>query len=125
MRMQFSSESRLDDITAALDSYSVELTVQKGAAPLLRHPMHMCSTEHPLVAVTEQRALAPEIDDQVRLRLVRYEPVAVEEETPIEYKTRWPFYVDHPMKVHFTAGTQWWEYSFTPGRTYTERGDDE
>jgi hypothetical protein len=63
------------------------------------------------------------MDPALRFALIPYAPNP-ERERPAS--TRWPFYVDAPLTVALAldrigSDTQWCEFRFTPGKTYTER----
>jgi hypothetical protein len=38
--------------------------------------------------------------------------------------SRWPFYVDSPLVVCISADDHWWQFTFSPGKTYQERSID-
>lgn len=125
VRMAYSPESKLADIRALLDSYAVELS--KGQSIYLRAPLHFLEYggEPPQLA-TEQNweKLFTPIDSSLKLRMIQYEPPDGDDDFLAgirERATRWPFYVHQPLSVMFAYGEQWWEYRFTPGKTYEVR----
>ena len=125
IRMAYSSESKLADIRALLDSYAVELS--KGKSVYLRSPLHFLEYGgEPPQQVSQQalEKLFTPIDTSLTLRMIRYEPPSGDEDFLNgirERNTRWPFYVHQPLSVMFALGEQWWEWKFSPDKTYTER----
>jgi hypothetical protein len=117
--MEFSAESKLADIRACLDSYG--LSVTKNGLLYLQCPLHFLELgPHPKTWDFNK------IDESLNLRMIRYEPPTDDDflEGIRERNHRWPFYVHQPMSVFFCLGDNWWQYSFTPDKTYVERHID-
>lgn len=119
--MTISPSSKVSDIEALFDSYAVILS-RKGqelqAGPLWQQIQQIGgigASQEPIEPFTSEQ-LRPHIDHALELRMVQYEPPV--EETRV---ARWPFWVESKLQVCFTFGDQWWQYDFSPGKTYTER----
>jgi len=112
LRMRFSPDSKLSDLIALLDSYSVEVHTEKGLS-LLRCPVYMLYPS--LVMLDSGFGFA----EPVALKLCSHQEP--DDESGRMLKTRWPFFVDQPLSVQFALGNQWWQYDFNPGKTYQER----
>ncbi len=63
--------------------------------------------------------LFPKIDPTVSLKLVRYSPPP--SDAPEDDRSRWPFFVEHPVSAFFQIGDQWWLFKFNPSKSYEER----
>jgi hypothetical protein len=128
--MYLSSEARMEDIRALIDSYAVVL-LDKGRVRL-EWPIQICglgvnawasdalakADKWPLphVRPTPRFDL---IDPELDLRMVQWQPPA--DTCRSNLCTRWPFYVDYPLQVTFMVGEQWWQFDFTPGTKYEGR----
>lgn len=115
---QVSPECRLADLLALLDSYMVE--VWHGGILVRRCPISRIAfgTPLPSQAVAEPGlALDIQIDPTIDIRLAEYIPVGGE----TVGNHRWPFYVREPLTIKFTLGDQWWQFSFSPGKTCGDR----
>jgi hypothetical protein len=113
---RFYSANQLGDVMAFLDSYAVE--VWKEGKVYLRAPVAQCGY-NPLCAFGGN--LNPQIDWSLDLRLVPYGPPDAGDGQVHNTKNRWPFFVEHPFRIFFAIGDQWWQFHFTPGKTYQER----
>lgn len=125
VRMVFSPDAKLSDIRALLDSYAIELS--KNGQVYLRCPLHFLEygTEEPqpITEAALSKILGP-IDTSLKLSMIRFEPPVGDDDFLNgirERTTRWPFHVEQPLSVCFTFDEQWWEYKFSPGKTYMER----
>ena len=115
VRILISSESRLSDSIALLDTYGVQ--VWNHGLLLQQGPLCYCANYESLIRPLKEAAdLFPVIDQTIEVRLIHW-PLS-------ERKDRWPFFVESPLKILLTLGDQWWEYAFSPGRMYEERGWD-
>jgi len=119
----FSPESRLNDIMALLDSYAVE--AWKDGLVYFRAPLHFCKLREsaPPKTIESVQDSFPTIDKTLDVRLIQYEPPIDDDflEGIRERYTRWPFYVQDPLRIMLYVGDQWWDYIFSPGRTYQDR----
>lgn len=121
LRFLTSPESRLSDVLALLDSYAAELT-DRGRV-VLCVPLHML--DYNPDAADWDMPVPPTIDETLELRMIRYQPAPEPEDflTGIRQRvTRWPFHVEQPLVAEFVLGAQWWQFKFSPGKTYQERG---
>ena len=104
------SSSRYTDVSALLLSYAVE--VRKRGQVMLRAPLMLLEYGPPApqhLAVDGSNLFTP-IDWSFGLSLVRGSE-----------KARWPFFVEAPLDLTLWVDEQWWEFRFSPGKTYTER----
>ncbi len=141
LRFIISGESKLSDYQSLLESYAVELSQnRREGKALLSTPIiyiRQIGSIDPLrpFQIREEcgTAFAPpnnslvkdwadglftQVDESLKLRLLRHQPVS---EVGRPLFTRWPFFVEHKLDVCFTFGDQWWQFTFTPGKTYQER----
>lgn len=111
--MIWSPESRLADITAALESYAVQ--VKKDGLVYQQGPLYWCER---IEVNMKECPFFPVVDRKIELSLIRWAS------PEFNRGHRWPFFVDEPLELCFTLGDQWWSYKFTPGKTYEERHID-
>lgn len=128
VKFLISEDSTIADVRALMDSYSVE--VLKDSLVIFRGPLHACEMiERGPFEATKYQAeklwdfTFPVIDESLELRLIQYEPPTEEDalEGIHERATRWPFFVNSPLVIHFAIGEQWWQWTFTPGKVYDVR----
>lgn len=114
-----SAESKLADIRALLDSYAIELW--HDGLVLFRGPLHLCEMSGDGHGITWDTPLT--VDSSLDLRLIQYEPPTEDDSLGgvRERNTRWPFYVDAPLVICLSLGSQWWQYTFKPGKRYDVR----
>jgi hypothetical protein len=120
--MTISPSSKLTDIEALLDSYAVVLSrdtkaLQSGPLSQLEMTGGIGARAEPVRAMTAED-LNSEIDPALDLCIIQCAPLAEENR---ESKARWPFFVESELHVVFSVGDQWWQYDFSPGKTYTDR----
>jgi hypothetical protein len=114
---RFSPESHLSDIRALMDSYAVEVFNQSRL--YIRCPLHHCGLDE---GQSFSSNLFPAINWALEVRLCQWNPPVKDFLERIrERNTRWPFFVEYPLTIRLRIGDQWWEYAFSPGKTYEER----
>lgn len=119
--MHFSSESRYEDVCALLDSYGI--SVSRNGLVYIQCPVIFLEPGYYATSpgtVGFGLNINPVIDESLNLRMIQYEP-HTDLESTVEHHTRWPFYVHHPLSILFRLGDNWWQYDFTPNKTYVER----
>lgn len=126
LSVTFSPEAYLDDLRALLDSYAVKLS--KNGLDYLCCPISFIRNTDGIgfsspVPESKRSYFVTnfQIDKTFSLSLVQYEPYTEDR----DLNTRWPFFVNHPLSIKFTLNDQWWQFKFSPSKTYTERGVEE
>lgn len=116
--MDISPSSRLSDIEALFCTYGIILT--RDGKICQTGPLYGLECVGGIGILGSKREwpteLLPAIDNAIEIRMVRLESPAVNDAAP-----RWPFWVSKPVSVKFSIGDQWWQYDFSPGKTYRER----
>jgi hypothetical protein len=124
LKMIWSPESRLSDIYATLDSYAVEIV--KDNLVYRRCPLHAVELYEPLDSspkIDFKTFTIPAMDFKTEVRMIRFglPPGETDYLSHRERKPRWPFFVEHPIRIMFLLADQWWDYRFTPGKKYEDR----
>lgn len=115
--LHFSAESRPADMIPLMHCYAAEL--RKLQKVMLRCPLYFCRMDtYEIAEGTGWTNPFPEIDRTMDCQLLRAVPLVQRDG---DENWRWPFYVNNPLCLTLRVGDQWWQYSFTPGKTYEER----